>query len=82
MVADRSLALVPLTPHTAEPTALVVRASGPLELLAGVAKQLDLGLRTVQRRVKRLMELSGVTTRLQLGWHACERGWVARDRPE
>ena len=48
---------------------------------ASVAKQLDLGLRTVQRRVKRLMELTGVTTRLQLGWHAYERGWVARDAP-
>lgn len=46
---------------------------------ASVAKQLDLGLRTVQRKVKRLMELTGVTTRLQLGWHAYERGWVARD---
>ncbi|MDQ8703759.1 helix-turn-helix domain-containing protein [Streptomyces sp. LHD-70] len=45
---------------------------------ASVAKQLDLGLRTVQRRVKGLMELAGVTTRLQLGWHAYERGWVAR----
>jgi sugar-specific transcriptional regulator TrmB len=53
-------------------------------LLAGLtdtstAKQLDLGLRTVQRRVKRLMEITGVTTRLQLGWHAYERGWIARD---
>ncbi|MET9385188.1 winged helix-turn-helix transcriptional regulator [Streptomyces sp. NPDC002928] len=46
---------------------------------ASVAKQLDLGLRTVQRRVKRLMELTGVTTRLQLGWHVYERGWVARN---
>lgn len=45
---------------------------------ASVAKQLDLGLRTVQRRVRRLMELAGVTTRLQLGWHAYERGWVTR----
>ncbi|MFE9249742.1 helix-turn-helix domain-containing protein [Streptomyces sp. NPDC007088] len=45
---------------------------------ASVAKQLDLGLRTVQRRVKGLMELTGVTTRLQLGWHAYERGWVTR----
>ncbi|MFH8982283.1 helix-turn-helix domain-containing protein [Streptomyces varsoviensis] len=45
---------------------------------ASVAKQLDLGLRTVQRRVKGLMVLAGVTTRLQLGWHAYERGWVAR----
>ncbi|MFJ9862818.1 helix-turn-helix domain-containing protein [Streptomyces sp. NPDC101165] len=125
VIADRSLALVPLTSRTAEPAALVVHASGLLELLAGlfesvwrealplglgasgvteqqpdgpdatdlevlslllagltdasVAKQLDLGLRTVQRRVKRLMELTGVTTRLQLGWQAYERGWVSRE---
>jgi sugar-specific transcriptional regulator TrmB len=127
VVADRSLAMVPLTSRSAEPAALVVHASGLLELLAGlfesvwrealplrlnasgaaeevpdgpdatdlevlslllagltdasVAKQLDLGLRTVQRRVKRLMELAGVTTRLQLGWHAYELGWVARELP-
>ncbi|MEU6813031.1 helix-turn-helix domain-containing protein [Streptomyces sp. NPDC046831] len=126
VVADRALAMVPLTSHTAEPSALVVHASGLLELLSGlfesvwrdalplrlgasgvtelgpdgpdgtdlevlslllagltdasVAKQLDLGLRTVQRRVRRLMELAGVTTRLQLGWHAYEHGWVARER--
>jgi sugar-specific transcriptional regulator TrmB len=54
-------------------------------LLAGltdvsVAKQLDLGLRTVQRRVKRLMDIAGVATRLQLGWQAYERGWVSRER--
>ncbi|WP_353945444.1 helix-turn-helix transcriptional regulator [Streptomyces sp. HUAS MG91] len=125
VIADRSLALVPLTSRSAEPAALVVHASGLLESLSGlfeavwrqalplrlgedgqvyenspdgpdavdlgilslllagltdasVAKQLDLGLRTVQRRVKRLMELAGVTTRLQLGWHAFERGWVSR----
>ncbi|AXL91707.1 hypothetical protein C4J65_27990 [Streptomyces sp. CB09001] len=124
IVADRSLALVPLTARSSEPAALVVHSSGLLELLSGlfevvwrdalplrlgasgvteqapdgpdgtdleilslllagltdasVAKQLDLGLRTVQRRVKRLMELTGVTTRLQLGWHAYERDWVAR----
>ncbi|MEC4019908.1 helix-turn-helix domain-containing protein [Streptomyces sp. H27-D2] len=133
VIADRTLAMVPLTRRTAEPAALVVHASGLLEslmglfegvwrqalpmrlsagtgsnggagevltegpeapdstdlrvlslLLAGltdasVAKQLGLGLRTVQRRVKGLMELAGVTTRLQLGWHAYERGWVARE---
>ncbi|MFE9566738.1 helix-turn-helix domain-containing protein [Streptomyces sp. NPDC006487] len=124
VIADRSLAMVPLTARGAEPAALVVHASGLLEslmglfeavwreslplrlgstgapeesdggpdvtdleilslLLAGmtdasVAKHLELGLRTVQRRVKGLMELAGVTTRLQLGWHAYERGWVAR----
>lgn len=124
VIADRTLAMVPLTAHGTEPAALVVHASGLLEsllglfeavwreavplvlgttgapeesggvpdstdleiltlLLAGmtdtsVAKHLELGLRTVQRRVKGLMELAGVTTRLQLGWHAYERGWVAR----
>ncbi|MGW0767202.1 helix-turn-helix transcriptional regulator [Streptomyces sp. NPDC002676] len=123
VVADRSPALVPLTAKSTEPAALVVHASGLLELLtelfesvwrealplrlgaggvaeeqpdgpdaidlevlsllpagltdAGVAKRLDLGLRTVQRRVRRLMEPAGVTTRLQLGRHACERGWVS-----
>jgi sugar-specific transcriptional regulator TrmB len=46
---------------------------------ASVAKQLDVGLRTVQRRVKRMMDLAGVTTRMQLGWQAYERGWVARE---
>lgn len=46
---------------------------------ASVAKQLEVGLRTVQRRVKRLMDLAGVTTRMQLGWQAYERGWVARE---
>ncbi|MBO0655652.1 LuxR family transcriptional regulator [Streptomyces triculaminicus] len=45
---------------------------------ASVAKQLGLGLRTVQRRVKGLMELAGVTTRLQLGRHAAEHGWTER----
>ncbi|MEV0774270.1 helix-turn-helix domain-containing protein [Streptomyces sp. NPDC050433] len=136
VIADRALAMVPLTAGEAEPAALVVHASGLLESLSGlfeavwrdalplrlapggngagrdgsavaedtadgpdetdlevlslllagmtdasVAKQLDLGLRTVQRRVKGLMELAGVTTRLQLGWHAYERGWVARSDP-
>ncbi|WP_326656989.1 helix-turn-helix domain-containing protein [Streptomyces sp. NBC_00385] len=125
VIADRALAMVPLTSRGAEPAALVVHASGLLESLTGlfeavwreamplrlaengrvgedstgpdptdleilslllagltdasVAKQLDLGLRTVQRRVKGLMELTGVSTRLQLGWHAYERGWVARE---
>lgn len=126
VVADRALAMLPLTARGTEPAALVVHASALLEslmglfeaawrealplrlgagggvfeqaaagpdatdleilslLLAGmtdasVAKQLDLGLRTVQRRVKGLMELTGVTTRLQLGWQAYAKGWVARD---
>ncbi|MFB7275527.1 helix-turn-helix domain-containing protein [Streptomyces hydrogenans] len=43
-----------------------------------VAARLGLGLRTVQRRLQRLMEVAGVSTRMQLGWHAFERGWVRR----
>ncbi len=126
VIADRSLAMVPLTAgRDADPAALVVHASGLLESLTGlfeavwrearpvrlgtaapgvelvpagpdavdlrilslllagmtdasVAKQLEVGLRTVQRRVKGLMEAAGVTTRLQLGWQAYERGWVER----
>lgn len=126
VVADRSLAMVPMARDAGGPAALVVHGSGLLDslmalfesvwrealpirldtggapyeespdapdavdlqilslLLAGltdasVAKQLEVGLRTVQRRVKRLMELADVTTRLQLGWHAYERGWVERN---
>lgn len=50
-------------------------------LLAGltdqsVAGQLDVSARTVQRRVKHLMETAGVQTRMQLGWHAARNGWV------
>lgn len=107
VIADGSLAMVPLTPRgaAAAAAALVVHACGLLESLSGlfesvwrdalplrlgadgpveeapdgpdvtdleilslllagltdvsVAKQLDLGLRTVQRKVKRLMELAG-----------------------
>jgi sugar-specific transcriptional regulator TrmB/DNA-binding CsgD family transcriptional regulator len=50
-------------------------------LLAGltdqsVAGQLGMSVRTVQRRVKHLMDLAGVQTRMQLGWHAARNGWV------
>ena len=62
-----------------EPTALDLHILS--QLMAGatdaaIAKQLGLGLRTVQRRVAHLMELAGVTTRLQLGWAAARRGWL------
>ncbi|SCF69567.1 helix-turn-helix domain-containing protein [Streptomyces sp. Ncost-T10-10d] len=63
-------------PDTADLEILSLLLAGLTD--ASVAKQLELGLRTVQRRVKGLMELTGVSTRLQLGWHAYERGWVSR----
>jgi len=50
-------------------------------LLAGltdqaVGKQLHLSMRTVQRRVRHLMDRAGVDTRLQLGREAAKRGWI------
>ena len=50
-------------------------------LLAGctdaqVAARLGIGLRTVQRRVRRLMDLAGTDSRVLLGWHARDRGWL------
>jgi sugar-specific transcriptional regulator TrmB len=130
VVADRAIAMVPLSMNGAEPGALIIRSTGlvhalcalfelvwrdawPLTLgepgsaggqafletepgpddvdrqllallLAGasdarVAKHLDIGLRTVQRRVRALMDVVGVSTRIQLGWAAHERGWLSRD---
>jgi sugar-specific transcriptional regulator TrmB/DNA-binding CsgD family transcriptional regulator len=50
-------------------------------LLAGlsdqaVAAQLDLSLRTVQRRLRWLQDLAGVRTRMQLGWYAARHDWA------
>ncbi|MFG2988444.1 helix-turn-helix domain-containing protein [Streptomyces sp. NPDC048257] len=50
-------------------------------LLAGltdqaVATQLGLSPRTLHRRLRHLMEVAGVRTRMQLGAHAVRHGWV------
>jgi hypothetical protein len=50
-------------------------------LLAGltdqaVSTQLDLSLRTLQRRLRHLMDIAGVRTRIQLGWYTARNGWV------
>lgn len=68
-----------VAPAETRPTALDLRI---LSLLlvgatdAAIAKQLGLGLRTIQRRVAHMMDLAEVSTRLQLGWQAHERGWL------
>jgi len=41
-----------------------------------VANQLNLSMRTVQRRVRALMDLVSADTRLQLGFHAARTGWI------
>jgi sugar-specific transcriptional regulator TrmB/DNA-binding CsgD family transcriptional regulator len=50
-------------------------------LLAGltdhtIAGSLALSARTVQRRIRHLMDLAGVDTRVQLGWHAARKDWA------
>ncbi|MFB6784270.1 helix-turn-helix domain-containing protein [Streptomyces sp. NPDC056352] len=69
----------------AEATADQQPTEGELEvlalLLAGIsdrraASQLGLSIRTVERRTRRLMDLAGADSRLQLGWHAARAGWL------
>ncbi|GAA3101247.1 sugar-specific transcriptional regulator TrmB [Kribbella aluminosa] len=125
VVADGTVALVPLAVRGYQTAALVIRAAGlvqslvalfesiwssavpiglgdsgrPVEeaaagpddadlavlalMLTGltddaVGKQLGMSGRTVQRRLRVLMDLTGSTSRMQLGWEASERGWVTR----
>lgn len=41
-----------------------------------ISKQLDTSPRTVQRRIRHLMDVTGAGTRFQLGWRATQRGWL------
>ncbi|TRV80855.1 helix-turn-helix transcriptional regulator [Streptomyces sp. 130] len=43
---------------------------------AATAKQLGTSPRTVQRRLRALMDLASVTSRLQLGWYAMRNDWM------
>ncbi|MER5896028.1 helix-turn-helix domain-containing protein [Streptomyces sp. NPDC001876] len=69
--------------------AVELGAEGPTDLdrkilallLAGLtdptaATQLGLSPRTLHRRLRHLMDLAGVRTRMQLGGHAVRHGWV------
>ncbi|MGW2115696.1 helix-turn-helix domain-containing protein [Streptomyces zhihengii] len=72
------------------PAAMGAAPDGPLSasdrrllalLLTGctdqaIASQWGVSMRTVQRRVQRLIALAGVQTRLQLGWQAARLGWI------
>ena len=70
-----ALSAVPDGPLTAEDRRLLAL------LLAGytdqaIASQLGVSMRTVQRRVQRLLALAGVQSRIQLGWQAARREWI------
>jgi DNA-binding CsgD family transcriptional regulator len=45
-----------------------------------IARQLDVGRRTVLRRVRGLMDRAGVSTRIQLGWYASRHDWLHLER--
>ncbi|MBO0914633.1 helix-turn-helix domain-containing protein [Streptomyces laculatispora] len=47
-----------------------------------IAQRLGASARTVQRRIKRLMERAGATTRFQLGWYARDMGWSTAPETE
>jgi predicted transcriptional regulator len=71
---DRSLASPEDLHDAADREVLTLLLAGCTD--AAVAARLGIGLRTVQRRVRRLMDLAGTDSRVLLGWHARDRGWL------
>jgi predicted transcriptional regulator len=74
---------IPFTPNSAasgaadevaDPQLLALLAAGLTD--ESIARQLGLGPRTVQRRVRQLMDRSGAQTRFQAGVQAMRRGWL------
>ncbi len=45
-----------------------------------IAAQLGLSLRTVERRIRALMDLADAQSRFQLGCHAAREGWLPDER--
>jgi hypothetical protein len=73
---------IPFTPtatagspdDVADPQLLALLAAGLTD--ESIARQLGLAPRTVQRRVRQLMDRSGAQTRFQAGVQAMRRGWL------
>jgi len=63
-------------PDTDDLALLALMLSGLTDEVVG--KQLGMSGRSVQRRLRSLMDFTGSTSRMQLGWEASERGWVTR----
>ena len=59
---------------------LVLLASGMRD--QAVARQLGLGVTTVQRRLTRIMETIGARTRFQAGLQLARRGWISAPEDE
>jgi hypothetical protein len=48
---------------------------------AEIARQLRIGLRTLERRISAMMAAASATNRMQLGWRASELGWIQSGEP-
>lgn len=64
----------PVAPSEGDIHMLSLLLSGMTD--GAVASQLGVSQRTIQRRVRGLMDITGTSTRIQLGWYAANRGWV------
>jgi DNA-binding NarL/FixJ family response regulator len=64
----------PARPDETEVLLLKLLMTGLSERSA--AAGLEIGHRTAQRRIRRLMALVGAANRAQLGWHAEHHGWI------
>ncbi len=71
---DRSLASPNDLADPADRAVLTLLLAGLTD--ASVAARLGISERTVQRRVRRLMDRAGTDSRVLLGWHARDRGWL------
>ncbi|MFJ4845515.1 MULTISPECIES: TrmB family transcriptional regulator [unclassified Streptomyces] len=64
----------PAAPDEADLRILTLLIEGATEKAA--ARHLGVSLRTLQRRIGRLMTLTGASSRMQLAWQAARRGWL------
>lgn len=82
MLWEQSLPLRWTGPFTASDTGLDEIDRAMLQLLTAgfkdqaVARNLDVSIRTVRRRISNLMAAHGLTSRFQLGQLAIQRGWA------
>ncbi len=77
---------LPLDPPSAEARGRAGLSGADVQLLTlllsgltddAIARVMGIGKRTVNRRVRGLMDLAGASSRMQLGWQVSERGWLA-----
>jgi len=77
----------PAVPDDLEPSLLSSDEKQLLALLAAgfkeeaIARRLGLGARTIERRMRHIMDVLGTQTRFQTAVGATSRGWLGRNDP-